>query len=77
MTDQPAHAAITGRPKGVAALLVALAWLFVGVPIAWGVYSSGKRASLLFRAAPSAVKNDATKPAVKSTTAPHPPATVP
>ncbi|MDE1163584.1 MAG: hypothetical protein PW792_16795 [Acidobacteriaceae bacterium] len=35
-------------------LLIALAWMLVGVPLCWGIYKSGLNAAKLFQAAPPA-----------------------
>ncbi|HMQ35265.1 MAG TPA: hypothetical protein PKD53_31390 [Chloroflexaceae bacterium] len=43
--SQPDRAA--GRP--LAALNLALAWLLVGAPLAWGVYETVMKSLLLFR----------------------------
>ncbi len=44
-------------------MLVALAWLLVGIPLAWGVYKSSLNAAKLFKAPPTAVSTQA--PATK------------
>jgi hypothetical protein len=38
--------------KKSSALLIALAWIFVSIPAAWGVYNTGKNALKLFHSAP-------------------------
>ena len=40
------------RPHPASGLLVAAAWLAVGLPAAWGVYRTAVNAAPLFRAAP-------------------------
>jgi hypothetical protein len=35
-------------------MLTLFAWLFVGIPLAWGVYQTGYQSLGLFRAAPGA-----------------------
>jgi hypothetical protein len=35
-------------PKKSSVLLILLAWLFVSIPAAWGVYTTGKNALKLF-----------------------------
>ncbi|HEX3358965.1 MAG TPA: hypothetical protein VHS31_18445 [Tepidisphaeraceae bacterium] len=35
--------------------LILVAWLFVGVPLAWGIYQTGHQSMGLFRATSSAV----------------------
>ncbi len=50
MTYQTAKSVtVKSRP-----LLVSGAWLFVGLPIAWGVFNTVKQATQLFDGAPSA-----------------------
>ena len=39
--------------KKSSALLIALAWIFVSIPAAWGVYNTGKNALKLFHSAPA------------------------
>jgi hypothetical protein len=45
MSAQTANSETTG---GGAVRLIA-AWLFVGVPLAWGIYATMQKAALLFR----------------------------
>ena len=40
--------------KGTSPALVALAWIIVGVPLAWGVYKSALNAVKLFQPQPAA-----------------------
>jgi hypothetical protein len=47
------------QPKKTPAILVVLAWLFVGIPWGWGVVQLWKNAQKLFQSPPPA----ATKPA--------------
>ena len=37
------------RPSPESWVLVAIAWLAVGIPLAWGVWMTLKKAALLFR----------------------------
>lgn len=37
------------QAQGTSAFLVILAWIAVGVPIAWGVWMTLQQAALLFR----------------------------
>ena len=37
------------RPSQGSWVMVAVAWLLVGIPLAWGVYNTLKKAALLFR----------------------------
>lgn len=39
--------------KKSSALLILLAWSFVSIPAAWGVYNTGKNALKLFHSTPS------------------------
>ena len=58
-----------GQIKKTPAALVLLAWLFVGLPWAWGVTQLWKNASKLFQSPPAA-----TAPVAPGTaTAPDPP----
>jgi hypothetical protein len=43
-----------GQTKKTPALLIALAWLFVGLPWAWGVAQLWKNAQKLFQSPPPA-----------------------
>ena len=43
MTDQQ------GEPEAGSWVLVAVAWMAVGIPMLWGVWTTIKKASLLFR----------------------------
>jgi hypothetical protein len=46
--------------KKSSALLILLAWLFVSIPAAWGVYTTGKNALKLFHSgdAPAAASHN-------------------
>ena len=59
--------------KKTPVVLVALAWLFVGIPWAWGVTQLWKNAQKLFVTPPPA----ATAPAATAPAAPAPAATAP
>ena len=37
------------RPSSASWVMVAVAWTLVGVPLLWGVYSTFKKALVLFR----------------------------
>ncbi|HEU5041312.1 MAG TPA: hypothetical protein VFT84_10845 [Gemmatimonadales bacterium] len=37
------------RPGGASWLMVGLAWLAVGVPLLWGIWTTLKKAIVLFR----------------------------
>jgi hypothetical protein len=41
--------------KGSSPALIALAWIVVGVPLAWGVYKSAMNAVKLFQPQPAAM----------------------
>jgi hypothetical protein len=43
-----------GVPRGSTAAMVFVAWLFVTLPTAWGVYNTVKTATQLFRSSGSA-----------------------
>ncbi len=47
-------ASATTPPRPASSLLVAAAWLAVGLPAAWGVYRTVVNAAPLFHAAPPA-----------------------
>ena len=38
-----------GRPSSGSWILVALAWVAVGVPLLWGIWTTLKKAIVLFR----------------------------
>jgi hypothetical protein len=38
-----------GRPAGGSWILVGLAWVAVGVPLLWGIWTTLKKAIVLFR----------------------------
>ena len=38
-----------GRPRGGSWVLVGLAWVAVGVPLLWGIWTTLKKAVVLFR----------------------------
>lgn len=40
--------------KGSSPILIAVAWIIVGVPLGWGVYKSAQNAVKLFQPAPPA-----------------------
>ncbi len=44
-----AHSVNHGATAGSSWIAVALAWLAVGIPMAWGVWMTLKKALLLFR----------------------------
>jgi hypothetical protein len=46
VTDEAGNQA---RPKPESWVLVAIAWVLVGIPLAWGVWMTLKKATLLFR----------------------------
>ena len=39
----------SAEPSRAGWLTVALAWILVGVPLAWGIFQTVRKASLLFR----------------------------
>ena len=45
MADDPG----AGRPASGSWVLVGLAWLAVGVPLCWGIWTTLKKAIVLFR----------------------------
>jgi hypothetical protein len=45
MADEPGDA----RSSGASWILVGLAWLAVGVPLLWGIWTTLKKAVVLFR----------------------------
>jgi hypothetical protein len=46
--------ALLDRERTVALMVwLVISWLWVGVPLAWGVYNTGKQASDLFKTAPA------------------------
>jgi hypothetical protein len=63
----PSHNAEPVHPGGprTSPVLVALAWLFVGVPLAWGVEQTAAKSMDLFRA-PAAQPAATTQPATTS-----------
>jgi hypothetical protein len=40
---------VKSETTGGGAVRIVAAWLFVGVPLAWGVYATMRQAALLFR----------------------------
>jgi len=40
---------MTSESKTTSSVLVALAWLLVGIPLAWGIYRTLRSAIVLFR----------------------------
>jgi hypothetical protein len=63
-----------GQGKKTPAVLVLLAWLFVGVPWGWGVQQLWKNASKLFQSQPPAAApaTPATVPAASPVSSPAP-----
>lgn len=43
------HDAESGSPSGGSWVLVAMAWLAVGVPLLWGIWTTLEKAIVLFR----------------------------
>lgn len=59
------------KPATTPTSLIAVAWLVVALPAAWGVTQTTRQAAALFQSAPAA------RPATAPTTAPVTPPTVP
>jgi hypothetical protein len=63
-TERSPGSASGGSPSTTSPAVIAVAWLVVGVPAAWGVFQTGKQATALFQpAAPTTVP--ATTPAAE------------
>jgi hypothetical protein len=45
MTEEP----MSAKPSGGSWLLVGLAWVAVGVPLLWGIWTTLEKAVVLFR----------------------------